>query len=207
MKIQKLTDASFGKYGKVVTEFSFEKILKEMEHTPLPKDVVYVPSVEAMEILPEAVDVCRKGFGGLPVQIGYCNGDNHKLNALEYHRSSEIDIAATDLILLLGCQQDIEEDDTYDTSKVEAFLVPAGTAVELYATTLHYAPCSAQEGGFRCVIVLPKGTNEDLTFEPAKEGENRLLTAVNKWLIAHEEAGIEGAVCGLKGENLEVKNL
>ena len=203
MKIQKLTDASFGKYGKVITEFSFEKILKEMEHTPLPKDVVYVPSVEAMEILPEAVDVCRKGFGGLPIQIGYCNGDNHKLNALEYHRSSEIDIAATDLILLLGCQQDIEADDTYDTSKVEAFFVPAGTAVELYATTLHYAPCSAQEGGFRCVIVLPKGTNEDLTFEPAKEGENRLLTAVNKWLIAHEEAGIEGAFCGLKGANTE----
>ncbi|HJA18856.1 MAG TPA: DUF4867 family protein [Candidatus Mediterraneibacter ornithocaccae] len=204
MKIQKLTDASFGKYGKVITEFSFEKILKEMEHTPLPKDVVYVPSVEAMEILPEAVDVCRKGFGGLPIQIGYCNGDNHKLNALEYHRSSEIDIAATDLILLLGCQQDIEADDTYDTSKVEAFFVPAGTAVELYATTLHYAPCSAQEGGFRCVIVLPKGTNEDLTFEPAKEGENRLLTAVNKWLIAHEEAGIEGAFCGLQGANTEV---
>lgn len=204
MKIQKLTDASFGKYGKVITEFSFEKILKEMEHTPLPKDVVYVPSVEAMEILPEAVDVCRKGFGGLPIQIGYCNGDNHKLNALEYHRSSEIDIAATDLILLLGCQQDIEADDTYDTSKVEAFFVPAGTAVELYAMTLHYAPCSAQEGGFRCVIVLPKGTNEDLTFEPAKEGENRLLTAVNKWLIAHEEAGIEGAFCGLQGANTEV---
>ena len=204
MKIQKLTDASFGKYGKVITEFFFEKILKEMEHTPLPKDVVYVPSVEAMEILPEAVDVCRKGFGGLPIQIGYCNGDNHKLNALEYHRSSEIDIAATDLILLLGCQQDIEADDTYDTSKVEAFFVPAGTAVELYATTLHYAPCSAQEGGFRCVIVLPKGTNEDLTFEPAKEGENRLLTAVNKWLIAHEEAGIEGAFCGLQGANTEV---
>ena len=204
MKIQKLTDASFGKYGKVITEFSFEKILKEMEHTPLPKDVVYVPSVEAMEILPEAVDVCRKGFGGLPIQIGYCNGDNHKLNALEYHRSSEIDIAATDLILLLGYQQDIEADDTYDTSKVEAFFVPAGTAVELYATTLHYAPCSAQEGGFRCVIVLPKGTNEDLPFEPAKEGENRLLTAVNKWLIAHEEAGIEGAFCGLKGANTEV---
>lgn len=204
MKIQKLTDASFGKYGKVITEFSFEKILKEMEHTPLPKDVVYVPSVEAMEILPEAVDVCRKGFGGLPIQIGYCNGDNHKLNALEYHRSSEIDIAATDLILLLGCQQDIEADDTYDTSKVEAFFVPAGTAVELYATTLHYAPCSAQEGGFRCVIVLPKGTNEDLTFEPAKEGESRLLTAGNKWLIAHEEAGIEGAFCGLQGANTEV---
>ncbi|MBM6855018.1 DUF4867 family protein [Mediterraneibacter glycyrrhizinilyticus] len=204
MKIMELTDASFGRYGKVVTEFSFEKILKEMEHTPLPKDVVYVPSVEQLEEVPEAVELCRKGFGGLPIQIGYCNGDNHKLNALEYHRSSEIDIAVTDLILLLGRQQDIEEGDLYDTSKVEAFFVPAGTAVELYATTLHYAPCTAAEGGFRCVIVLPRGTNESLSFETAKEGENRLLTAVNKWLIAHEEAEIEGAVCGLRGENLEV---
>ncbi len=204
MEIQKLTDASFGKYGKVVTEFSFDKILKAMEHTPLPKDVVYMPSVEELEALPEAVEICRKGFGGLPVQIGYCNGDNHKLNALEYHRSSEIDIAADDLILLLGRQQDIEAGDMYDTSKAEAFLVPAGTAVELYATTLHYAPCSAKESGFRCVIILPKGTNEELPFRPAAEGENRLLTAVNKWLIAHEEAGIEGAFCGLKGENITV---
>ena len=204
MKIQNVTDASFGKYGKVMTEFSFEQILKEMEHTPLPGDVVYVPSVETLEALPEAQDVSRKGFGGLPVQIGYCNGDNSRLNALEYHRSSEIDIAVTDLILLLGCQQDIEADDTYDTSKVEAFFVPAGTAVELYATTLHYAPCSVKANGFRCVIVLPKGTNEELPFKPAEEGENRLLAAVNKWLIAHEEAGIDGAFCGLRGENITV---
>ena len=41
MKIQNVTDASFRKYGKIITEYSFEKILKEMEHTPLPKDVVY----------------------------------------------------------------------------------------------------------------------------------------------------------------------
>ena len=82
--------------------------------------------------------------------------------------------------------------------------VPAGTAIEVYATTLHYAPCTAQEGGFRCVVVLPKGTNEELPFETAKEGENRLLAAMNKWLIAHEDAQIEGAFCGLKGENINI---
>ena len=48
------------------------------------------------KVLPDAVAVREKGFGGLPVQIGYCNGSNVKLNALEYHRSSEIDIAVTD---------------------------------------------------------------------------------------------------------------
>ena len=121
MEIKQLTDASFGKYGRVLTEFPFEKILKEMEHTPLPEDVIYVASVEELEALPEAEAVSQKGFGGLPIQIGYCNGDNYSLNAVEYHRSSEIDIAVTDLILLLGCQQDIQEGDVYDTSKIEAF--------------------------------------------------------------------------------------
>ena len=202
MKIQNVTDASFRKYGKIITEYSFEKILKEMEHTPLPKDVVYVPSVEELEVLPEAAEICKKGFGGLPIQIGYCNGDNHKLNALEYHRSSELDIAQTDLILLLGMQQDIEDGDIYDTSKVEAFLVPAGTGIEVYGTTLHYAPCGVDGNGFKAVVVLPKGTNTDLMTCHTKSFDDKLLTAKNKWLIAHEEAGIEGAFCGLQGENI-----
>lgn len=204
MTIQKVTDSSFKKYGRVLEGYSISQIVKEMEHTPLPKDVIYVPSVEEMEMLQEAAAFKNRAFGGLPIQIGYCNGDNRKLNALEYHHSSEIDIAVTDLILMLGCEQDIEEDDTYDTSLVEAFFVPAGTAVELYATTLHYAPCTAAAGGFRCVVILPAGTNTELNFPVGDKGEDRLITAKNKWLIAHEEAGIEGAYCGLKGENLEV---
>ena len=204
MKIQKVTDPAFRKYGQVLEGYDFTSLIKEMKHTPVPEDVIYVPSVEELEALDVMKKLQNKGYGGLPIQIGYCNGDNHKLNALEYHRSSEFDIAQTDLILLLGMQQDIEDGDIYDTAKVEAFFVPAGTGVELYATTLHYAPCTAQEGGFRCVVVLPKGTNEELPFETAKEGENRLLAAMNKWLIAHEDAQIEGAFCGLKGENVEV---
>lgn len=204
MNIQKVTDASFGKYGKVLTDYDLSRLLKEMEHTPLPKDVIYVPSVEELEALPVAADFQRRAYGGLPIQIGYCNGDNHKLNALEYHRSSEINVAVTDMILLIGQQQDIEADYSYDTSRVEAFLVPAGTAIEVYATTLHYAPCTAAEGGFRCVVILPAGTNTELTFAPGEDGEDRLITAKNKWLIAHEDAKIEGAFCGLKGENLSV---
>lgn len=202
MDIQKITDSSFGKYGRVLQGYSICRILKEMEHTPLPKEVIYVASVEEMEALPEAEAFKNRAYGGLPIQIGYCNGDNNKLNGLEYHRSSEINIAVTDMILLLGLQQDIEADFTYDTSKAEAFFVPAGTIVEMYATTLHYAPCTAQPGGFRCVVILPAGTNTDLTFAPGGEGEDRLITAKNKWLIAHEDAKIEGAFCGLKGENI-----
>ena len=141
MEIKKVTDPAFKPYGKVITGYDCGELLKAMEQTPLPEEVIYVASVPELEQL----EVCQKMeknlYGQLPIQVGYCNGHNRKLNALEYHRNSEINIAVTDLVLLIGKQQDIEADWTYDTSKVEAFLVPRGTVIEVYATTLHYAPC------------------------------------------------------------------
>ena len=204
MKIQNVADASFHKYGKVLEGYDFSALLKEMKHTPVPDDVVYVPSVEELEALDVAKALQNKGFGGIPIEIGYCNGHNKKLNAVEYHRSSEINVAVTDLVLLIGSQQDITDELTYDTSKIEAFFVPAGTAFEMYETTLHYAPCGVDGKGFKDVIILPKGTNADITKNPEATGEDRLLTAENKWLIAHADAKIDGAFNGLQGENISV---
>lgn len=205
MKILNVTDAAFKPYGRVLTQdYDVSNILKAMESTPGPADVVYVPSVEELESTPEAKDLADSLYGGMPIQIGYCNGTNNLLNAVEYHRDSEINIAVTDLILLLGRQQDIEDDFTYDTSKIEAFYVKAGEIVELYATTLHYAPCSYEGKVFKDVVVLPKGTNTDLKVVPTKAKEDKLLTATNKWLIGHKDANIDGAFNGLKGENISV---
>ena len=131
-------------------------------------------------------------------------GNNHRLNALEYHRNSEINIAVTNMVLLLGWLPDVTDAVTYDTSRVEAFFVPAGTVVEMYGTTLHYAPCNDGEEGFKCIVILPKGTNTEIDFALPKSGEDALMTAKNKWLIAHEEAGIRGAFNGLLGVNIEV---
>ena len=204
MIIRNVSEISFLSYGKVLKGYDLAPIMKAMESTPLPEDdVIYVPSVKELEALEIAEQLRKKAYGELPIQVGYCNGNNKKLNAVEYHRSSEVDIAVTDLILLLGRQQDIEEDFTYDTSKIEAFFVPAGTAVELYATTLHYAPCTGEGNGFRCVVVLPEGTNVELT-DSHQDEEDKLITAKNKWLIAHEDAGIQGAFCGLKGDNITI---
>ena len=204
MNVQKVTDKSFRKYGRVLEGYSLSDLLEAMKHTPLPDEVIYVPSVEELEAIPAAQEFKNRAFGGLPIQIGYCNGKNKKLNALEYHRSSEINVAVTDMILLTGMEQDVGEDYTYDTSHVEAFFVPAGTAVEMYATTLHYAPCMASETGFRAVVVLPAGTNTELDFPAGESGEERLITAKNKWLIAHEAAGTARASCGVRGENIEL---
>jgi hypothetical protein len=205
MTVRKVADPAFKAYGRVITGYDFSGLLKAMEHTPLPEDVIYIPSLPEMEALSDAKELERGIYGQMPIQIGCCNGHNKKLNAVEYHRDSEVDIAVDDLILILGKQQDIEEDHTYDTSRMEAFLVPAGTAVEVYATTLHYAPCHVKDEGFRCVIVLPKGTNLDMEPVDVKDPEDRLLFARNKWLIGHAEGGLpEGAFIGLKGENLSV---
>ena len=204
MEIKKVTDAAFKKYGRVIEGIDFSELVETLKtKTPCTSEVVYEPSVKELEELPVYKELMTKTYGELPIQIGYCNGNNYMLNALEYHRSSEINVAVTDAILLIGKQQDVEPDHTYDTSKVEAFLVPAGTAIEVYATTLHYAPCTVDDNeGFRVVVVLPKDTNTELTFPVGKEGEDRLITAKNKWLIAHEDAKIEGAFNGLKGENI-----
>lgn len=206
MEIKKITDAAFRKYGRVVQGIDFDELIEAIKReTPLPDGVAYEPSIEALEATQSAKELQKRTYGELPIEVGYCNGHNYKLNAVEYHRSSEINVAATDAVLILGMQQDITDDFTYDTAKMEAFLVPAGTAVEIYATTLHYAPCSADEGGFKVGIVLPKGTNYPLT--QSHEGwEDSLITAQNKWLIGHEEGGLDaGAHIGLIGKNLDIR--
>jgi hypothetical protein len=206
MQMNSVYDVAFRTYGRILSELDVNELIDKMKETSIPEDVIYIPSKQELEVLPVFNKLQQQIYGGLPIQVGYCNGHNQKLNALEYHRSSEINVAVTDLILLLGKEQDIEPDYTYDTSKVEAFFVPAGTAIECFATTLHYAPCGIDGKGFQCVVVLPKGTNESLANEDILErkGEYRLLTAVNKWLIAHKEANIQDAYIGLKGKNLEV---
>ena len=153
MQILKVTDEAFRQYGKVIKDLDVSDIITAMSETPCPDDVVYEPSIESLEACKSAQSVSDSLYGGMPIQIGYCNGHNHLLNAVEYHRDSEINIAVTDLILILGKEQDITEDHTYDSSKMEAFLIPAGTTIEVYATTLHYAPCNVAASGFKCVVV------------------------------------------------------
>ncbi|QOV20925.1 DUF4867 family protein [Blautia liquoris] len=205
MQIKKLTDPAFRKYGRILP-IDTPDLLKRLAKTVLTEDVEYVASVDTLEASAEFSTICNSIYGGMPIQIGYCNGNNHKLNAVEYHRDSEVDIPVQGCILILGSEQDIEEDFTYDTAKMEAFEVPAGTAVEIYGTTLHYAPCNLTEEGFQTAIILPRGTNTEKPELDTEMPEDRLMTAKNKWLIAHEESGLkkDGAFVGLKGANLEV---
>ncbi|MCI5648073.1 MAG: DUF4867 family protein [Fusicatenibacter sp.] len=205
MQILKVTDEAFRPYGKVITGIDVSDIITAMEETPCPENVVYEPSISSLEACKSADEIAYSLYGGMPIQIGYCNGNNYLLNAVEYHRDSEVNIAVTDMILILGKEQDITCDHTYDSSKMEAFLVPAGTMIEVYATTLHYAPCNVAASGFKAVVVLPKGTNTEIERGACHTPEDELLFARNKWLLSHPDAKIEGSVAGIKGENLSVR--
>ncbi len=212
MKILSVKDPAFAAYGRVLEGYDFSSLLGTLEAQTLrPTDsVTYVPSEAALEADSSYAMLRDEIYGGMPIQIGYCNGTNTKLNCVEYHRDSEINIGAQDFILLLAKQQDITADHKLDTSKVEAFLAPAGTAVEVYATSLHYAPCDATPGaGFRVVVVLPQGTNTDAPTVGSTFTENRLLRARNNWLIAHPDASeaADGAWVGLTGENIDIRRL
>lgn len=206
MIVKSILDPEFRRYGRVVQGLDVQPLLRALEsETPCPSgSVLYVPSCPQLEALPVFEPLQNRVYGGMPIQIGYCNGDNHLLGCLEYHRDSEINIPATPMIFLVAPQQEIT-DGHLDTACVEAFRAPAGTVVELYATTLHYAPVTdSDQKGFRVAVVLPRGTNTEKPEIAPNDPQDPLLFARNKWLIAHPDApeARQGAFVGLTGENI-----
>ena len=210
MKIYSVHDKEFTPYGHVITGLDTAELLDALARTPLPETGTgYCPEEEELQELPVTVQVSEHLYGGMPVQMGWCNGRNTKLNCLEYHRDSEFNLGTEDFILLLARQEEIENG-MLDTGKVKAFRVPAGVLVEVYATTLHYAPCHTDPAkGFRVLVALPAGTNtEKPDIRPLTE-EDKLLRACNKWLLAHPDSAeaADGAYVGLTGENIDIADL
>ena len=206
MEIESLSSEAFVKYGYKIEGYDFTKLLELLTGiTEKPENgVIYKPGSEELESLEIAESIRDNLYGGMPIQIGYCNGSNVKLNCLEYHRGSEVVIAADDVVLLLAPMQEIRSG-KIDTSLVEAFLLPAGTAALVYETSLHYAPCNAPgNDSFRTIVVLPKITNTEKPDITIHNNEDKLLWACNKWLLAHPDSpeAKRGAYIGLTGENI-----
>lgn len=207
MKIYSVFDADFAPYGKVIDGVDCSELVDAMKKIPLPADgTSYEPGISSLEACAIYQDMQDRVYGGMPIQIGMCWGRNTKLNCLEYHRDSEVNVGTGDFVLLLAKMEDIV-DKKLDTAKVKAFRVPVGVPVEVYATSLHYAPCHVDaKEGFRVAVVLPKGTNTSKPDFQAKSFEDSLLTARNKWLLAHAESSEakSGAYVGLIGKNIDI---
>lgn len=204
LKVYKITDKEFNEYGQVLEGYDFEELFVRLKELPVSESgIVYKASIETLEQCKEKTKLQNKGFGGMPVQIGYVGGYNKVLNCLEYHKSSEFNIALDDIILVLGKQTEIING-KFDTSLCKAFFVPAGCGVELYGTTLHYAPFGIDEKPYRVICVLPIGTNGDKPEFIASNFEDKMCAGSNKWLLAHEESqeAQSGKYTGIIGKNI-----
>ena len=103
MKIRSVYDAAFKAYGQILEGYETAELLKAMEEIPLPDaGTAYRPGIESLEACAVFADFRDRAYGGMPVQLGMCWGRNTKLNCLEYHRDSEVNIGTTDFILLLA---------------------------------------------------------------------------------------------------------
>lgn len=204
IEIFSVESEEFKKYGRVISDIDTTEILATAKKIQkVGNGSSYVPSCDDFEKLDIATEIKNKLFGTMPTQIGYCWGYNSLMNATEWHTSSEINIAITPIVLILGNIWDIK-DGKIDSSQFKAFYLPEGTVVEAYATTLHYCPCQVSDDGFGCVVGLPLETNTELKIK----SDDKLLLCKNKWLISHKDnAELESSdmYVGLTGKNIEIK--
>ncbi|MCR4901506.1 MAG: DUF4867 family protein [Butyrivibrio sp.] len=215
VRILPVADTEFKTYGRVLTGYNFDNLIKYMEErTQIPAEGnVYVPSVATMEIDPVTTQVKGALYGGMDIQIGYCNGRNTAYNGFEYHKGSEINVAVTDFMLVLGHTWDMKVDNndsySYHVDKAQVFYVPQGCAIEIYQTTLHLSPCRVNDEGFKDIVILPRGTNTPFPEkEQTSDPESKILLMRNKWIVAHpDNIGLmaDGAYPGVIGENKELK--
>lgn len=207
--VYSVKDAQFKTYGRIVEGYDFREWMAFMEeNTQIPEQGnVYVASVEELEKMNVFQSLQSQFYGGMPIEAGYCNGRNTTYNGFEYHKGSEINIAVTDFMLVLGHTWDIC-DNTYKVEDAEVFFVEKGTAIEMYQTTLHLSPCRVCDEGFKGIVVLPRRTNTPLKEKKMSfEAENQLLLQTNKWVLAHPEREPlirQGAHPGVLGENKEL---
>jgi len=208
LRVIGLEDPLFAVYGRPFVLPGMASFIAAADrHIPLdPAANRYEAAWPELEALPESRRFAQ-AFAYLPFQVGFVAGPNSRLNGLEYHLSPELVIAVTDQALLLGRREELAQDFSFDVSRLVCLFLARGSGVELEAGTLHFSPCKVEDGGFKSVIVLPRGTNTALEADE-RDGEDRLLFMRNKWLIAHPEREPlvqKGAFPGIRGANIEVR--
>lgn len=209
MTFKNVFDPSFSAYGKILDSSLYTESFEFLKKTSIPEEGnFYIAHDQHFADYVLNKSAINDLFGNMPVQFGYVNGKNSTLNALEYHKSSEINIALTPLVLMLGKVSDIK-DNSYHAQKLEMFYIPENTVFEIYASTLHFSPCKVSDSGFKCGVILPYGTNtEFISSINNSNKEDELLFKTNKWLISHPSNEVlikKGAVGGILGTNYEVK--
>ncbi|TFG63433.1 MAG: DUF4867 family protein [Spirochaetales bacterium] len=212
--IHSIEDHGFQSYGRILRSVRTEALLSLIEELTPGNEVIYESEIPHAERATGNLSFFAKEVfdGNADLQVGAVYGRNTRINALEYHKCAEVIIAALPMVIMTGLVCEIEwPKGTFDLSRIRAFYVPGGTALELPPWCLHYVPIHVyEEDGFKCLVILPRGTNLPLDYEPEREGEGKLMLARNKWLLAHpDDQTFSGSAAhfGLVGRNIELKTL
>jgi len=207
LKIKSVTDEVFAEFGQLIALPYKAQLAEQLSLTTIPaRNNQYVRDDPGMLSGEQKSKIARIFYGEQSIEIGYCNGNSSQINALEFHNCSEINFAGTDLVLFLAHRKQLI-DNQIETSQTQAFFVPQGTAIEVYPTTMHFAPCRVWQSGFKCLVILLDKTNTPLA-EPRQN--NDLLFQRNKWLLTHQENERmmqQNAYPGLLGDNLAITPL
>lgn len=209
-EILALDSPEFAVYGTVHPEVKVPHMREFVHARWTGNEELYIPCEKALMEMEESLVFKENLFGQVDCQIGYYYGWGTKLNAVEYHKCSEVLVIFEPAVLILGSVWEIK-DYKLDSSTMKLFYVPADTCVELYATTLHFAPLMATKQGISQVVAQSAGTNTPLvTAKCGRTGEDRYLLERNKWVLAHKEyVGSLGAGAyeGIIGENIALSPL
>lgn len=184
IKLYTTDDKEFCKYGRVINidndnivdYFSSKKEQNEIKNSVKSNYITHIPN---LPFDPNIEKIKHDIFGELPIQVGIVKGRNQSLTGTEYHQGSEVNIAITDCILVLGSKYDMINE-TIDISQMEIFYIKKGQTIEIYSSTLHYTPIETNTNGFSMLVILLEGTNTDIEF---KNGE--MLCKKNKWYVCH----------------------
>jgi len=212
--ITSVFDDSFKKFGVIHKGFKIDKLLEYLDRNQVNDEVVYIADVPEMrkELANQLDPIMKSIYGGMDVQVGQCYGRNNTLNALEYHHGSEVYIHTTDLILMLGLDEDIKwPEGTYDSSLIRAFYAPRGCVIELRGGCMHYAGVNVfNQKGLNLIVSLLKDTNSQIDFKVGIQDRDKLIIAKNTWFLAHPEyepAKNAGWHLGITGENFSFKTI
>lgn len=204
MKIYSSSALEFNGLGRILNYDATDVIKYVEENISFKQEKAsYKLDYSELHSFPFFEKVKNEIYGQLDIQFGIVSGLNEYLTGIEYHQCSEVNVAFTDCLLLLGKTYQLKEN-KFDAQKVKAIYLQKGEVVEIFNTTLHYTPIQVEEEGFSLGVILLEGTNSDIDYIPGS-----LLTKKNKWYICHpsQKAKVQiGNIPGLLGEMIHVNN-
>lgn len=203
--IKTISNKDFKKFGDIKTKYDTYEITKYFDNNvPVSNNGNnYVTSNSEIERLNIIKELSNDIYPAMPTQAGECVGHGTDFSAVEYHQGSETNIFFTDTIMVLAKRSQMTLNSINIQEKGEIYFIPRGTIIEFYSDTLHYTPIQVTKNGFKILVLVIKGTNEELPKE--FKSDNKMIVKVNKFQVVHKSRTdkiAQGAIVGVTGDLL-----